>query len=148
MKNSKKYVNLSNARRSDQKKVMEQIVKDGVCPFCENNLKKYHSPPIIKKTKYWTLTKNMFPYEGSDLHLIFINRKHKTSVIEMKNGEWSDLQKLSLFILKKFSKKAGSILIRFGKSEYTGASVEHLHGHFVFSDRRSKKYKPVRVKIS
>jgi ATP adenylyltransferase len=142
------HVNIFHARNDKQKRVMERIIKDRICPFCEKHLDHYHTPPIIKKTKYWILTKNMFPYEGAELHLLFINRAHLTSIAKLSASSRSDLLALCQWALKKYRRKAGSFLMRFGESQYTGASVEHLHAHLVFSNPRSKKYKPIKIKIA
>ena len=42
-----KFINMSSVRRNDQKKVMEDIKKDGHCPFCIKNVEKYHKNPRL-----------------------------------------------------------------------------------------------------
>src|SRR5258706_13991536 len=58
-----RFINMGTIRRKDQRDVMQEIEKQGHCPFCRENLDKYHKNPILKEGKYWLLTENQWPYE-------------------------------------------------------------------------------------
>ena len=143
----KNFVNLKNAKRPNDKeknyeKVIDKIKKEGVCPFCLENLPKYHKNPIIKENSDWIATKNMYPYENTRLHFLFIHKKHISSIEELGAEEWMSLKKIILSIRKDFKVKGGSLFVRFGNSN-TGATVTHLHFHLVVSNDES----PVLVRI-
>lgn len=140
MKN-KGAVNVAHAR--DKKDVYEKIVKDKVCPFCVDFLKKqdtfkYHSKPILFHGKHWVVTENFDPYQGTSHHFMFIHRKHIVSFSELKPAALQELVSLTKRLEKKFSLPAGVFLFRFGATEYTGGSVNHFHGHFVLGDKGIK----------
>ena len=74
-----KLLDLSNARQAEQLAKMKKIIAEGVCPFCPKYLAKYHDFPIEKSGKFWSVTKNDYPYDGSALHYLFI---YKNSVFK------------------------------------------------------------------
>ena len=55
---------------------MEEIKKQGHCPFCRENLEKYHKAPILKEGKFWVLTDNQWPYEKIKHQLLAIYKTH------------------------------------------------------------------------
>ena len=79
-----KYINLASVRSDDQKRVMEEIALNNHCPFCTENLTKYHKKPIIKEGKYWILTDNQWPYEKTKNQLLAINKRHIEHIKELE----------------------------------------------------------------
>lgn len=157
--NQKHFVNADNTRRPDRpdgryggkiktyRKVIEKIEKDGVCPFCRKNLLKYHKNPILKEGVHWLLTKNMYPYEGAEHHILIIHKKHIEKFGEVAPGAWEELQSLVKSFLKKENISGGTFMMRFGDTAHTGASVCHLHAHLVVPDVKNKKRKPIIARI-
>jgi ATP adenylyltransferase len=146
------FVNLDNTFRPDKSgdaygKVIEKIQKDNVCPFCPENLSKYHKNPILKEGKYWLLTNNMYPYEGAKYHAILIHKSHITSVAEISADAWAELKTLTDWFIKEKNIPGGALLLRFGDTAYTGASVSHLHAQLVSPDGEKKDRKPIRARI-
>ena len=127
----KVYVNLHHARTKEQITVMSKIVLDGVCPFCPENIKKYHSKPIIKNGKRWILTENMSPYEGTKYHFLLISKRHFTMPGDINSEEAADLFKIISWLTSKYKISGGTIILRFGNPDMTGATVDHLHFHVV-----------------
>ena len=74
---------MNAVRREDQKEVMEEIKKQGHCPFCRENLDKYHKNPILKEGKFWLLTENQWPYEKIKHQLLAIYKTHIEHLKEM-----------------------------------------------------------------
>ncbi|MCX6712833.1 MAG: hypothetical protein NTY66_01345, partial [Candidatus Vogelbacteria bacterium] len=68
----KPFCTLAHARGEHQRKNMKQALKDGVCLFCPEHLAKYHTSPVERKGKFWTITKNDYPYAGTKIHYLFI----------------------------------------------------------------------------
>lgn len=143
----KSYVNLKHARTQQQIDVMTQIEKDGVCPFCMENFLKYHPKPIIHENDNWIVTENMSPYEGSVYHFLFVCKRHFTMPTDMTDSEKKDLFDLINWTIANNSISGGSILIRFGDTRFTGASVDHLHAHLVVGDANDDEQESLKVKI-
>ena len=132
----KKFVNLKNARKGEYKKVIANIVKIGKFPFCKENFR-YHRKPILKKRDGWFLTENSWPYKNASRHLIILGEKHRESFSELKKKDFEAVSYLTNFAIKKYKIKGGALALRFGDTNYTGASVAHLHFHLI--SPRSKK---------
>jgi diadenosine tetraphosphate (Ap4A) HIT family hydrolase len=132
-----KFVNLENIRRDDQKKVMEEIASNNHCPFCSENLNKYHKNPILKEGKYWLLTDNQWPYEKVKHQLLAIHKKHIEHISEMEPEAAAELISLFKEVVTKRKIPGGGIAIRFGtnpdKGSY-GSSVAHIHAHLIEQD--------------
>lgn len=143
----KSYVNLKHARTKEQIDVMTQIQKDGVCPFCMENFLKYHPKPILAKNDFWIATENMSPYEGSVYHFLFVCKRHFTMPAEMTDDEKKSLFDLVGAMVKKNEIIGGSILIRFGDTRFTGASVDHFHAHLVVGDTKDEGRESLKTKI-
>lgn len=142
------FVNLDNARLDEQRKVMEDIVSDGVCPFCPENLAKYHKEKIIRTGKHWLLTYNQWPYENTALHLLVIAKYHAIHLNDMKPGAADELFDLLKWAEINFNVSFGGVCMRFGDIKKTGATVDHLHAHLIVPKENLSKDKKVRFKIS
>ena len=133
----KKFVNLESTKyRPDEKygNVIAKIQQDGVCPFCPEQLAKYHKNPILIDKEFWLATENMYPYKGVKYHFLLIHKKHISHISEVSQEAWTELHTLTDEINKKYNIKGGSFLMRFGDSQFTGASVTHLHAHIVHAE--------------
>ena len=129
------------------KNVIEKIEQDGVCPFCPEYFARYHKKPLIKTGRYWILTENMYPYKGAKHHLLLIHKKHIEHASEISSGAWKELQHLMKFAIKKRGIKGGALVMRFGESSYTGASVAHLHANIVGAEPHNKKRAPILFRV-
>lgn len=144
------FVNPENTGYRPQEaysKVISDIQKDGVCPFCPENLSKYHKNPIIKEGAYWLLTSNMYPYEGAKYHVLIIHKKHIENFAEITPEAWVELKSFIEEFGKENNIPGGTFLMRFGGTAYTGASVSHLHANFVSPDGEDKNRKPIITRI-
>ena len=136
-------VNLSHARTPFQRNVMKRIQRDGVCPFCIRYFLKYHTKPIIKNGKYWVITENFQPYAGSRLHLLAVSKKHVQRLEELPSAAQNELFALFFSESKKKKIKGGAFFMRFGDTDYTGGTVEHLHAQLVSGSKRAKNKEPI-----
>ncbi len=136
-------VNLSHARTAFQRDVMKKIVRDKVCPFCMEHFLKYHTKPIITEGKYWVLTENFEPYKGSKHHLLAVAKKHVTHFEELSPAAHAELFKLFRDEARKRKIVGGALFIRFGDTDYTGGTVEHLHAQLVSGGKRGKGKEPL-----
>lgn len=143
-----RHINVAHGSRTpEQKKVMEQIDRDGVCPFCvdfcQGNPPRYHTKPILKESSFWSLTENFHPYEGTSLHLVLIAKRHITRPSELTADEWADVQEFLAWIDTTYHVEGGALLMRFGNTEWTGGSVEHLHAQIIVGGPRESGAEPL-----
>jgi len=138
-----KYVNIKNARQGEYKKVIETIATTGKCPFCKENFK-YHKKPIYKKRNGWFLTNNSWPYKNTEMHFIILGEKHKENFSELTKKDFESIAFLANWAIKKWKIKGGALAMRFGNTDYTGASVSHIHFHII-SPKINKKTKRAKV---
>jgi ATP adenylyltransferase len=136
-------VNLSHARTNFQRTVMEKIAHDKVCPFCMTHFLKYHTKPIIKEGRYWVLTENFEPYGGSKHHLLAVTKRHVQHFNALAPAAQAELFKLLGDEARKRKILGGAIFMRFGNTDYTGGTVEHLHAQLVSGGKRGKDKKPL-----
>ena len=145
------FVNENNTKYRSGKKyaeVISKIKKEGICPFCGDYMHKFHKKPILKTGKYWLLTDNAYPYEGAKHQLLLVHKKHIESVEDLSAPAWAELRTLAKEIIKKRKIKGGSFLMRFGDTDYTGASVAHLHANLVSPDGEDPNRKPIITRIA
>lgn len=140
-------VDLDNARYDDQRKVMEGIIDDNVCPFCRENLEKYHKQPILKQGSYWLVTKNQWPYENTRLHLLAILNEHAEKLSEVPAEAGAELLEIMQWAEEEYSIPGGGFAMRFGDTNYSAGSVAHLHAQLVVPDWEKPDFLPVRIKI-
>lgn len=128
---------MDNIRREDQKKVMGEIAEQMHCPFCPENLLKYHKKPIIKEGKYWVLTDNQWPYEKIRHQLLAIYKSHIEHIREMEPAAGAELIELFKDEAIKRNIPGGGIAIRFGSNPEHGSygnTVLHIHAHLIEPD--------------
>ncbi|MFA6554590.1 MAG: hypothetical protein WCS89_03735 [Candidatus Paceibacterota bacterium] len=133
----KKFIILDNVRRKDQTEVMNEIADQNHCPFCTENLLKYHKNPILKEGKYWILTDNQWPYEKIKHQLLAIYKTHIEHISEMDPVAGTELIEMFQTEAVKRNIPGGGIAIRFGSNPEHGSygnSVLHLHAHLIEPD--------------
>ncbi len=131
-----RFINAVAIRREDQRVVMEEIKKQGHCPFCTENLEKYHKAPILKEGRFWVLTDNQWPYEKIKHQLLAVYKTHVEHISEIDPEAGSELFTLFSEEAKKRNIPGGGLAIRFGSSEHGsyGSSVLHIHAHLFEPD--------------
>lgn len=138
---------MKHVRVDEQRGVMEQIVKDGVCPFCMENFTRYHKKPILRDGKHWVLTANQWPYKNTKHHLLAVAKKHIETLAEITPAAAGELLEYLQWAEKEYGIAGGSFFMRFGIPQWTGATVSHLHAQLVVGDHDDPKHEPVRVKL-
>lgn len=139
------FLNFHHARSDEQRAKMERIKEEGVCPLCEEYLKKYHDAPIERQTQWWSVAKNDFPYDGSSTHYLVIARTHITRLEEVTPNAWGDLG----LLLAEYTRtlEGGSLFVRFGNTDFTGGSIEHLHAHILQGGARTENGEKLKVSL-
>lgn len=145
------FVTMEHARLDEQRLVMEEILNQGICPFCRENLEKFHRRPILKETECWLLTENQWPYENTRIHLLAILKYHAESIGELSGQAGRELIEIAGEVEEEYGLKSGALTIgmRFGDPERSGATVRHLHAQLIaakITDKDNPLYRPVRFR--
>lgn len=146
-KNTQQFVDLDNAREDEQKQVMQEIITADHCPFCLENLRKYHKQPILKEGKYWILTKNQWPYKYTKIHLLAIYKEHATKLSELDPQSGVELLQFMQWAEREHKIPGGGWAMRFGDTNYSAGTVNHLHVQFIQPDIEHPEFEPVRIKL-
>jgi len=125
-----KVVNPRFAKTGEYRRVIEVIDAIGRCPFCPDNFR-YHKKPILKKLHGWIITENSWPYKNSQKHFLIISPVHKESLVAVNARDIESILVLSKWAVRKFRIRGGALTLRFGESDFTGATVSHLHAHLI-----------------
>ena len=131
-----RFINTGVIRREDQRIVMEEIKRQGHCPFCRENLEKYHKNPILKEGKFWLLTNNQWPYEKVKHQMLAIYKTHIEHLTEIDPEAGKELFEIFAEAAKERNIEGGGVAMRFGSSIHGnyGSSVLHIHAHLVEPD--------------
>ena len=128
--------------RGDYERVINTIEQTGQCPFCPENFK-YHKKNVLRKEGNWLITPNSWPYPNAKYHFIIIGIKHKEQFKEVTPTDFYSVSKLVNWAIKKYKIPGGGLTMRFGKTQYTGATVCHIHFHLISPIRKKGKTNPV-----
>jgi len=143
-------VNLENAQRGKDdiyKNVIEQITKDAVCPFCPEHLAKYHKNPILRQGNLWTVTTNMYPYKGAKFHFLLIHKNHVVDTKDMPDESLVELKYHIDWLTNEFKIPGGTLVMRCGDTALTGATVTHIHAHFIVADFDNPTREPLMARV-
>lgn len=146
---TKQFVNNENTKHRGEDPyadVIRNIGNEGVCPFCPDNLEKYHKEPILESGEFWVATPNMYPYAGANHHLLLIHREHIEDIAEVTLEAWEELRFVIAAMSKRLSIHGASLLMRYGETKHTGASVAHLHAQLI-SGSGEKDAPPVLTRV-
>lgn len=146
-KNKNNFINLNNAREDEQIEVMQKIADQAHCPFCSENLRLYHQQPILKEGQYWLLTKNQWPYNHTKHHLLFIYKNHATKLADLDDQAGAELFTMVKELEQELNFEGGGLALRFGDTDFSAGTVNHLHVQLIVPDAMDKDFEPVRVKL-
>ena len=141
----KKVVDTRYAKSDEYAKVLNKIAQHGECPFCPENLLKNKKPMIeIKRNYNWFLTQNNYSYQDARIKLMIICDEHKEKFEELTTEDFESVKELVRWANKKYNIQGGGLAIRFGNTQFTGATVCHLHFHLISPELNEKELsKPI-----
>lgn len=146
-KNKNDFININNSREEEQIEVMQKIADQAHCPFCEESLRLYHKGPILKETKHWLVTRNQWPYKHTKHHFLLIYRKHVTKLEKLETAAGSELFDLVKELEQEYQFEGGGFSMRFGDTDFSAGTVNHLHVQLVVPDAMAEDFEPVRIKL-
>lgn len=136
------FVDTDNSKSrpgGEYSKVIGQIAEHGVCPFCEENIRTYHKNHLEER-KHWWVTDNFYPYKPTIFHRLIIHKKHIEHYLDLSAEAKAELEQIFTDEISSKDMKGGALIMRFGLTKYTGASVSHLHAHIVQSNPENAAY--------
>jgi hypothetical protein len=134
-------VNMRHVRTDEQRALYERIQGTGRCSFCEDfcrgKVPTFHPKPIIRDLKYWALTECFPKLEGAREHFLvvskFLDEEGRHPLFPVLTSEaWGEFSELLEWVISEYQLPGGAFFFRFGDTDYTGASISHLHGQIVF----------------
>lgn len=141
------FVVVHHSRGQEQRTVMDKIQESIECPFCPENLTKYHKQEIIQHGQYWLLTKNQWPYEHTSQHFLLISKIHAQKLGDLPSGSGEEMLAMIQWIEEEFSIASGSLFLRFGDPRHNGGSVNHLHFQLIVPDLSDPGWDKLKVKL-
>lgn len=143
-----KFVDPRNSRGNHQDGVYKAIVDAGEDPFAKRNLLKYHKGPVLFENTSWFVIQNQWPYARTKHHLVIILHRFTTEMEDLTKNELLDLVQIVARAKQELGINGGTLLMRSGDTLLTGATVTHLHAHFIVADVDHPEYGPEnRVKV-
>ena len=145
--NKNAFINLNNARETQQIKIMQKIADQAHCPFCSENLRLYHQQPLLHEGQYWLVTNNQWPYQHTKHHLLIIYKEHATKLADLTNAAGNELFAIVKKLEQQFDFEGGGLALRFGDTDFSAGTVNHLHVQLIVPDALAKDFEPVKVKL-
>jgi diadenosine tetraphosphate (Ap4A) HIT family hydrolase len=138
MKKSK--VRYDNARHPEQVKRMELLEKEVGCFFCADNYLKVGASPSIHNREHWYIKKSDYPYAGSVHHYLIASKRHVTDITKISAAAWKEFPSMLSWLKKRLKTKGEGIFVRSGDMRYTGATLDHIHFHFISGAPKKKNF--------
>jgi diadenosine tetraphosphate (Ap4A) HIT family hydrolase len=139
--------NASTRARGDYAQALAKIEADGICPFCEAHLAAHHKNPILFGNAHWMVTENAWPYDGTRHQFLLIHRDHVESAEELPSGAWESLGSAYRQLVNEYRIEGAVLILRTGKTDFTGASVAHLHAQVISGGRREADSELIRALV-
>ncbi|MBQ6450193.1 hypothetical protein IJJ08_04840 [bacterium] len=144
---TKPNLDLDNARWPDQIATMQACLDNCESPFLPQNLAKYHHLPVIKQGKYWYITKNQWPYDHTRQHYLIIANQYWTKLEHITPEAGAEALQLAQWLKDYLNIPGGALCIRFGDTNYSGATIDHLHWQFIVPDIEAPDYQRVHFTV-
>ncbi|MBI4101094.1 HIT domain-containing protein [Candidatus Microgenomates bacterium] len=144
-------IHLEHARTDDQLRKMEDIAERGICFMCPEQIPEFYQQEdgLIEEGEHLYLVHNGYPYENTDYHIMAIPKQHVTRLEELSQDFWLEALEFFKQLEASFGISGGAIAMRFGNPAETGATVHHLHIHFIVPSRDiGPNDQPVRFRMS
>jgi diadenosine tetraphosphate (Ap4A) HIT family hydrolase len=139
--------NASTRARGDYARALAEIESAGVCPFCEAHLPQHHRKPILFRNPHWLVTENAWPYDGVRHQLLLIATEHLERAEDLPPEAWDSLGGAYRRLVREYRIEGAALLLRTGLTEFTGASVAHLHAQVISGGRRRADSELIRALV-
>ena len=132
---------MDNARDPEQLRRMEALAQKGKCHFCGSpgEIREKHTAPMIYRGHYCYIVGNDFPYPGSVHHYLIVSRPHVTKLSELSNPAKLEIFSAIEWLERHLNTSGMSVFVRSGNMAYTGATLDHLHFHFLVGAEKTEE---------
>ena len=150
---SKHLQDLSNAREGKQRLIMEELAVTGECFLCQDVIlrvaEKYPGVASlpIHEGKHWFIKHNDFPYQGTKLHVLIVPKRHVTNIEDLEIWEFVELKEMVAWVNTTFAVVGASMILRYGETSYTGATLTHLHFHIFHGVKWHENCEAIKPKL-
>jgi diadenosine tetraphosphate (Ap4A) HIT family hydrolase len=76
------------------------------------------------------------PYSGTKHHYLIVILRHITRISDMTTAELTSFARAVNFLEKELGVDGYSIFVRSGNMKITGATLDHIHFHFVVGEEK------------
>lgn len=133
------FQDFDHVREAEQRAVMEEIERLGICPLCPEHIRQYGPRPVLYEGTHWFIGRNTWPYPSTRLHLLFTPKQHLERLSDLTPAAWAELLELLQLVESACRLSAGAIGFRFGRPAETGASIWHFHAHLIVADQNTSQ---------
>lgn len=142
---------LEHARTDEQLADMTDIAERGICFMCPEHIPEFYEERgglvAEGETLFWV--HNGYPYENTEHHLMAIPKDHVTRLADVSQDFWSEVLEFIQQAEQDLGATGGAIAMRFGEPAETGATVHHLHLHFIIPRKGlGAADEPIRFRMS
>ena len=130
MSAKKNFVNPHLAKTQDYAQVLQKAADKQICPFCAEHFN-HQTNAILFETDHWLSCKNNWPYDNTAFHFIIVAKRHLEELVDLLPSDWQEVHSLTQQLQEQNQIKGGALILRFGDTRFTGATVTHLHFHLV-----------------
>ena len=111
---------------------MQLLVEAGLCYFCKQGSEEEKTlPETWYEGKRWYVMKNDFALPGSVHHYLLVPRRHITRSFDLSHIERREQGNLEKMLANNLKVSGYSMFVRNGDTKPTGATLTHLHYHFL-----------------
>jgi len=139
---------MENHRTAEQLADMEDLEARGVCLFCPDGLAQLRRQRVIWQTKYWTITPNKFPYQGTSLHMVLVPHQHAGDLLDLDDAARADFWTALAWVRDRYELSYYGLGVRNGDCRFSGATIRHVHAHVLVGDPDAEPEVPVRMRFS
>ncbi len=136
----------SNARFKEQADEMKHLSDLNLCMFCPEGLMVVKKK-IVHTGTFWFISPNEYPYEGTTVHVMIIPRRHVVSITDLQGDELSELIEMTRWVNEKYAIEGATLFCRYGDTQYTGGTIQHLHIHIAQGKKKTSTSKKVSATI-
>jgi diadenosine tetraphosphate (Ap4A) HIT family hydrolase len=135
---------INNSRSDEMRRRMVLLRENNLCLFCQEGFNLLEKTKLFE-CKHWYVTINDAPYAGATTHVMAVPHRHIADPEELTADELHELFQVVIpWLRKELGMQGLSGIFRFGRTQRTGATIHHLHFHFVEGvDRVDLHHPPV-----
>ncbi len=148
-------LDLENARYSDQAQIMQNWLDAGASPFLPENIDQT-AQPIIKQGEHWYIIANRWPYQNTRHHYLIISNQYWTSPDQITPPAQLELFEMFAWLRHHLAtflgpraagSPGGALALRFGDTNYSGGTVDHLHWQYIVPELNDPNYERIKFNI-